>query len=161
MSVSAGPSGSGPVTSGAGLCRGVHSQSSVGSSAGMAGEGHGSSRPCPSGARHGAGFPSGAPQGCYCCFENELARSADFIFPSPKRPQAPEKGIPLLMGAPPSFPKPGSGGRAWCVEEPGIQTPGGTDCSSSLASPRPPGPFRALLRCPSRASFLAGEVKKS
>ena len=52
-------------------------------------------------------------------------------------PRPPENGILLLPGAPPSFPKPRSGGGAWRVEEPGIQSPGGAACSFrfSLAFP--------------------------
>ena len=78
--------------------RGPQSRLREGSSAGMAGGGQGSSRACPRGARHGAGVPSGAPQGCYCCFENEPARSADFIFPSPRKPQAPRERDPVAPG---------------------------------------------------------------
>lgn len=71
-----------------------------------------------------------APTGLLLLLQNELARFADFIFPSPKRPQAPEKGIPLLMGAPPPSPSPGQGG-AWRVEEPGYDP--GRDTALSLA----------------------------
>ena len=48
-------------------------------------------------------------------------------------PRPPECGILLLPGAPPSFPKPRSGGGAWRVEEPGIQNPGARP--AAFASP--------------------------
>ena len=119
------------------MLRGPQSRLREGSSAGMAGAGHGSSRACPRGARHGAGVPSGAPQGCYCCFENEPARSADFVFPSPRKPQAPRVRDPVAPGGSSLLSQAQVRGRGLACGRAGDTEPGGAACSFrfSLAFP--------------------------